>query len=60
MSKNLLQEFKELTEDLAKDIQLATHREEHIRVTARANKAQEILTRLEEGIEIVLEERQGK
>jgi phosphotransferase system HPr-like phosphotransfer protein len=58
MSKNLLQEFKELTEDLANDIRLATHREEHIRVTARANKAQEILTRLEEGIEIVLQERQ--
>lgn len=45
MSKNFLLMLEELAEELFNDIRLATHREEHIRVTARANKAQEILNR---------------
>jgi phosphotransferase system HPr-like phosphotransfer protein len=48
MSKNLLNELEELAAGLLADIKLATHREEHIRVTARANKAQEIVNRISE------------
>jgi hypothetical protein len=33
---------QELAEELSSDIRLATHREEHVRVTARANKAAEL------------------
>jgi hypothetical protein len=51
MSKNLLQEIQELAAELFNDIKLATHREEHIRVTARANKAQEILNRAQEEVQ---------
>lgn len=47
-SKTLLQLAKELSEELTADIQLATHREEHVRVTARANKALELLNGCEQ------------
>jgi len=33
---------RELAEELQSDIRLATHREEHVRVTSRANKALEL------------------
>jgi hypothetical protein len=42
----VLEMLQELAAELQEDIKLATHREEHIRVTARANKAQEIVNRL--------------
>lgn len=38
----LAQLAEELAEELQSDIRLATHREEHVRVTARANKALEL------------------
>lgn len=38
---------QELAEELESDIRLATHREEHVRVTARANKALELLNGLQ-------------
>lgn len=38
----LLQLAEELATELESDIRLATHREEHVRVTARANKALEL------------------
>lgn len=37
---------QELAAELKSDIQLATHREEHVRVTARANKALELFNGL--------------
>ena len=37
---------QELAAELQADIQLATHREEHVRVTARANKALELFNGL--------------
>lgn len=40
---NLESLAEELAARLHEDIQLATHREEHIRVTARANEAYELL-----------------
>jgi hypothetical protein len=33
---------RELAQELQSDIKLSTHREEHVRVTARANKALEL------------------
>lgn len=41
-----IQAARQLAEDLAADIQLARTREEHIRVTARANSALELLNGL--------------
>lgn len=38
-TEQLLEAARELAGQLAQDIQLATTREEHIRVTARANAA---------------------
>jgi hypothetical protein len=37
---------QELAAELQSDIQLSTHREEHVRVTARANKALELFNGL--------------
>lgn len=38
----LMELARELAEELQSDIKLSTHREEHVRVTARANKALEL------------------
>jgi hypothetical protein len=44
MSTNNLEEMAaRLVERLTDDIKYSTHREEHIRVTARANEASELL-----------------
>lgn len=43
MNKDIINALKELTEELYADIAKASNREEHVRVTARANKAAEIL-----------------
>ena len=45
---NLESLAEELAARLHQDIKLATHREEHIRVTARANEAYELLNRIRE------------
>jgi hypothetical protein len=43
-TKNNLEELAaRLVERITEDIKYATHREEHIRVTARANEAAELL-----------------
>jgi hypothetical protein len=42
MTDNLLMVAEELARDLTADIPLAKTREEHIRVTARANRATEL------------------
>lgn len=39
MSEEILEAARSLADELSKDIQLASTREEHIRVTARANAA---------------------
>lgn len=39
MSEEILEAARTLADELSKDIQLASTREEHIRVTARANAA---------------------
>jgi hypothetical protein len=46
MTDNLLTVAEELARDLTADIPLAKTREEHIRVTARANRATELLNLL--------------
>jgi len=46
MSDNLLTVAEELARDLTADIPLAKTREEHIRVTARANRATELFNML--------------
>ena len=42
-SNNLEELAARLVERITEDIKYATHREEHIRVTARANEAAELL-----------------
>lgn len=44
LSLVLLRELEQLTEELNRDIQLAKTREEHVRVTARANSASHLLS----------------
>lgn len=46
MTNNLLAVAEELARDLTADIPLAKTREEHIRVTARANRATELVKML--------------
>jgi hypothetical protein len=46
--RSLLELAEILSSRLAEDIQLARTRDEHIRVTARANEAAELLTGLQE------------
>lgn len=40
----LVHQLEQLTEELNRDIQLAKTREEHVRVTARANSASHLLS----------------
>lgn len=47
MTENLLTVAEELAKNLTDDIPLAKTREEHIRVTARANRATELLRLLQ-------------
>lgn len=44
---DLLQAARDLADELRNDIDLAKTREEHIRVTARANAARELASALE-------------
>jgi hypothetical protein len=46
MTNNLLEVAEELARNLTDDIPLAKTREEHIRVTARANRATELVRML--------------
>lgn len=45
-SEEAIEAARELAEELSKDIQLASTREEHIRVTARANAAAALYNRM--------------
>ena len=49
MTDNIITVAEELARNLTDDIPLAKTREEHIRVTARANRATELLNLLKKG-----------
>ena len=51
MSEFLLEAARELADQLSKDIPLCTTREEHIRVTARANAAAALYNSMVSAIE---------